>query len=269
MSAGKASPSVSWMPSGRELVTTNPGGKVTFWRVSESGHVTRRAHTTAVGVAPDTRTDPIVSPDGRIIALVPYSGGNTIPLLDASSGRRLRGLPVDGGFYSAAFSPDSKTLAVLGPSGPFTEPGDSLVIRDVATGAPRATTSLPYIPAAHGLAFVRGGAWLVTSENGAALEESPASTTVNLWDAATLQPIGDPLTVPSDAAFLSPNRSGDELSTGADGDNGLPLVWNMNPTSWAATACRIAGRNLSHAEWREYLTGQPYRRTCARWPAGA
>jgi hypothetical protein len=141
-------------------------------------------------------------------------------------------------------------------------------MRDVATGALRATLSLPYITAAGGLAFVRGGSWLVTTENGFSPEASPAPTRVDLWDAATLQPIGDPLTVPPDAAYLSPNLGGDKLGTGADADSGLPLVWNMNPTSWAATACQIAGRNLSHVEWNEYLAGQPYRKTCPRWPAG-
>jgi class 3 adenylate cyclase/DNA-binding SARP family transcriptional activator/WD40 repeat protein len=267
VSAGNTSPSVAWMPSGRGLVTTNPGGKLEFWRVSESGHVTPRAHTTVESIAPGTRTDPIVSPDGRTVALISYSGGDTIPLLDTGSGRTLRSLPAGGVFSTAAFSPDSKTLAVflVTTAAPL---GDKLVVRDVATGAPRATQTVPYIEADRGLAFVRGGAWLVTTENGFSPEASPAPSRVDVWDAATLQPIGDPLTVPPDAAFPSPNRGGDKLGTGSDADNGLPLVWNMNPTSWEATACRIAGRNLSHAEWNEYLAGQPYRKTCPQWPAG-
>jgi DNA-binding SARP family transcriptional activator/class 3 adenylate cyclase/WD40 repeat protein len=263
---GNTSPSVSWMPSGRELITTNPGGNVAFWRVSESGRVTPRARTTGEGIAPNTRTDPIVSADGRTVALISYSGGNTIPLLDAGSGRTLRSVPTGGVFSTAAFSPDSKTLAVFFVAS--AGQGGQLVMRDVATGAARATQSLPYIAADRGVAFVRGGAWLVTTEQ-AIPENSLASTRVDLWDAATLQPIGDPLTVPPDAAFLSPNRGGDKLGTGADEDNRLPLVWNMNPASWEVTACQIAGRNLSHAEWNEYLAGRPYRKTCRHWPAGA
>jgi WD40 repeat protein len=267
LSAGITSSSVCWMPSGREFVTTNPGGKVAFWMVSDSGHVTPRVDTTVEGIAPGTRTDAIVSPDGRTVALVPYYGRDTIPLLDASSGRQLGGVPVDGGSYAAAFSPDSKTLAVFFQ--PFGQLRGQLVMHDVATGAPRATLSLPYVPASHGLAFVRGGAWLVTTESDVAPGSSTASTRMDLWDAATLQPIGDTLTVPPDGAYLSPNRAGDKLGAGSDADNGLPLVWNMDPASWEATACQIAGRNLSHAEWNEYLTGQPYRRTCPQWPAGA
>jgi DNA-binding SARP family transcriptional activator/class 3 adenylate cyclase/WD40 repeat protein len=267
VNTGNTSPDVAWMLSGRGLVTMEPGGKLAFWRVSESGRVSPRAHTTVEGIAPDPSTDPVVSPDGRTVALTPYVSGNTIPLLDASSGRRLRILRINGLIESAAFSPDSKTLAValhlVSEQG-----GSQVVMVDVATGSPRATLSLPYTTAADGLAFVRGGAWLVTI-SGVTTGNPPAPTRVDLWDAATLQPIGDPLTVPPDAAYPSPNRSGDKLGTGADADNGLPLVWNMDPASWEATACRIAGRNLSHAEWNEYLAGQSYRRTCPQWPAGA
>jgi WD40 repeat protein len=270
VSTGNTNPSVWWMPGGRELVTSNPGGRLAFWRVSQSGLVAPRAHTTIAGIAPDARTDPVVSPDGRTVALLPTGGtGPTgpIPLVDVSSGRRLRTLPIDGsGFSAAAFSPDSKTLAIS--SLEFSGPQGLVVMRDVATGARRATLSLPYIPAPGGLAIVRGGAWLVTTETGVTTGNPSASTRVDLWDAATLQPIGDPLTVPGDAAFLWPNGSGDKLGSGASADNGLPLVWNMNPASWEATACQIAGRNLSQAEWKQYRPGHLYRMTCSQWPAG-
>jgi WD40 repeat protein len=266
VNTGNTSPDVAWMLSGRGLVTMEPGGKLAFWRVSESGQVSPRAHTTVEGIAPHASTDPVVSPDGRTVALTPPDAGNTIPLLDARSGRRIRILRVNGLIQSAVFSPDSKTLAValqlLSQEG-----GSHVVMLDVATGSPRATLSLPYTTAAHSLAFVRGGAWLVTT-SGVSTGNPPAPRRMDLWDAATLQPIGDPLTVPPDAAFPSPNHGGDKLGTGADQDNGLPLVWNMNPASWEATACRIAGRNLSHAEWNEYLAGQQYGRTCPQWPAG-
>jgi hypothetical protein len=176
-------------------------------------------------------------------------------------------LQVNAYIVYATFSPDSKTLAVSGT--PINGTQHQVVMLDVATGAPRATLSLPYQPASGGLAFVRGGAWLITTETGADFgNPRPATTRVDLWDAATLQPIGDPLTVPADAAFLWPNDGGDELGSGASADNGLPLIWNMDPASWEATACQIAGRNLSQAEWKEYRGGHPYRKTCPQWPAG-
>ena len=33
-------------------------------------------------------------------------------------------------------------------------------------------------------------------------------------------------------------------------------------------ACDIAGRNLTRAEWAQYLPGEPYHATCKQWPAG-
>ena len=40
------------------------------------------------------------------------------------------------------------------------------------------------------------------------------------------------------------------------------LRWPTSPTAWVATACRIAGRDLSHEEWDRYLPGHAYRQTC-------
>ena len=48
----------------------------------------------------------------------------------------------------------------------------------------------------------------------------------------------------------------------SDAEDGAPLLWNADPRTWAMLACRIAGRNLTRAEWRRYLAGRPYQRTC-------
>ena len=47
-----------------------------------------------------------------------------------------------------------------------------------------------------------------------------------------------------------------------------PLLWNADPADWVRTACTIAGRNLTRAEWRQYLPSRPYRSTCPQWPPG-
>jgi hypothetical protein len=38
--------------------------------------------------------------------------------------------------------------------------------------------------------------------------------------------------------------------------------------SWLDLACQLAGRNLSQAEWKEYLGDIPYQKTCPQYPAG-
>ncbi len=47
------------------------------------------------------------------------------------------------------------------------------------------------------------------------------------------------------------------------------MVWDVAPDHWDATACRIAGRNLTRAEWNQYLPGRPYQATCPTRPAGS
>jgi hypothetical protein len=40
------------------------------------------------------------------------------------------------------------------------------------------------------------------------------------------------------------------------------MVWDVNPTSWRARACAVAGRALTRAEWDEFLPGRPYQDVC-------
>jgi WD40 repeat protein len=44
--------------------------------------------------------------------------------------------------------------------------------------------------------------------------------------------------------------------------------WDMRPSEWEHTACHLAGRNLTKAEWVEQFPDEPYRKTCAEWAAG-
>jgi WD40 repeat protein len=44
--------------------------------------------------------------------------------------------------------------------------------------------------------------------------------------------------------------------------------WDVDPNSWRERICDIAGRNLTQAEWAQYLPGEPYQITCEQWPTG-
>ena len=50
------------------------------------------------------------------------------------------------------------------------------------------------------------------------------------------------------------------LATGSPNDAATRL-WSLDVTELMATACRTAGRNLTEAEWRRFLGGQPYHKT--------
>ena len=51
------------------------------------------------------------------------------------------------------------------------------------------------------------------------------------------------------------------------GRNGDVIAWDLDPTRLAEHACRLAGRNLTRAEWERYMPDRiSYRRTCNQWP---
>ena len=45
------------------------------------------------------------------------------------------------------------------------------------------------------------------------------------------------------------------------------ILWDVDLDSWRERACQIAGRNLTRAEWGQYLGDEPYRKTCEQWPS--
>ena len=50
------------------------------------------------------------------------------------------------------------------------------------------------------------------------------------------------------------------LFAGADGS---VRSWDLDPASWVAAACRLAGRPLTEQEWSNYLPDRPFQRVCA------
>ena len=44
--------------------------------------------------------------------------------------------------------------------------------------------------------------------------------------------------------------------------------WTPARQSWVERACRIAGRNLTQDEWKQFFPNRPYEVTCRQWPAG-
>jgi WD40 repeat protein len=104
-----------------------------------------------------------------------------------------------------------------------------------------------------------------------------ASTTFfgpsRLWDVATGLPIGEELVPPGEppdptqtwqhliAAGLSFNADGTMFASGSA--KGVATVWIVDPVQWRTIACDVAGRNLTRAEWRQFLPADAgYRATC-------
>lgn len=90
---------------------------------------------------------------------------------------------------------------------------------------------------------------------------------MRLWDVATGQPLGLPLQS-HDGFMLGVAFGPDGKSLAATG-NGTVWLWDMSPDSWIRNACWRANRNLSLAEWNQYIGKDiPYEKTCPEFPAG-
>jgi WD40 repeat protein len=97
-------------------------------------------------------------------------------------------------------------------------------------------------------AWSRNGDLIVTSDPG----------TVAAWDGHTGAFIGATTAAGGSVAFTN-----DGTLTIAD-SSGSVRTWDPSPSTWVAAACRMAGRDLTEAEWRSYLPNRAYEPVCSR-----
>ena len=149
-----------------------------------------------------------------------------------------RAVPNVSKFVSSSFSPDGKLVGGL--------TSDSrLVVLNTRTGA-QVGPALPVSGSQSGVMI--GGTRLL-----AGISQDQAQ----LYDFATRVPIGDPI---ASTSYPSLRPDGRQLAT--SGTNGISL-WDLDPDHWERAACRVAGRNLTRAEWAQYFpNGGAYRATC-------
>jgi hypothetical protein len=106
---------------------------------------------------------------------------------------------------------------------------------------------------------------VVFSPDGTHLATTSGDRTARIWDTATGRTTAT-LTGHTGWVFdvvFSPD--GTRLATASI--DGTARIRSL-PPSWPQQLCARAGRNLSQAEWNEYLGAQPYRRQCPQWPSG-
>jgi WD40 repeat protein len=135
-------------------------------------------------------------------------------------------------------------------------PGDTLVagtiVGDITQYDIRTLKPLGTFPGVRGLV-----AGLSFSHDGKILIAISQDRTVSIYDTRSRTRLGDPIPW-SVRASLRPDGAAVAVGTG-DG----VAIWDLNPQHLAADACRLAGRNLTPAEWDTYLGALgPYRPTC-------
>jgi WD40 repeat protein len=272
-----AAPALS--PDGRTLALVERGRTVRLWDVAGrrptavlSGH-TGKVWATAF------------SPDGRQLATV--AADRTVRLWDVARGRETAVLNGHGEQVSAvAFSPDGRLLATAGldrtvllwdPAGrrrlatltghtdwvsavAFTPDGRTLL-----SGGEDATVRVWDVPGRRALGTLAGHTgwvWSVAvSGDGRTAATAADDGTVRLWDLAARRELaalpGHSATHPG-VAFHSGSRLLAAVGTAND-----VLLWDLDVTAWRGRLCQLAGRNLTTAEWHEFLPQRDYRLTCA------
>ena len=166
----------------------------------------------------------------------------------------------------------------LGPTSPrqmmgvtsvrFNPRGDAL-----ATGADDGTAQLwnlarpggPWTP--HGASLPATGSveGLAFRPDGKILAAATQATTIDLWDTATGQEIGQPLTGHT-GSVTSVAFSPDGTLLAVGGADHTVRLWDVGLVSWTNRACAIAGRNFSAQERQQHLGTVPYPSACPALP---
>jgi len=182
--------------------------------------------------------------DGReVVAL--GCGTNSASVLvawDVRSGRQLFDL---GDLNATAFdiAPDSELLGV------GTEGGKVLLL-DPRTGRPTEPPIQVANSAVDQVSFSPDGRSYAVALN---------DNTASVWDVPSGTRVGNPFGpytgAGADVLFEPNGRLLIELDTSA-------IEWPMNVNTWEQFACRVAGGNLTRAEWHYVLPDRAYRPTC-------
>jgi WD40 repeat protein len=200
-----------------------------------------------------------LGPAGRALVLTPgYVPDYTFEhvsrrwmLVDLDTGQELLRGEVDFNAGWLSMSPDGRHAAITGVTG-------ELVVLDLATGRPVRPPTTAHATTVWGTDYSADGSRIVTTGR---------DGSVSLWDGPTGELLGS-VVLPEKVAS-SANFGADDRTVLITTDYGGQYYWDTSTAHAVEFACRLAGRDLTEAEWRQAFDDRPWQPTCpADGPTG-
>ena len=187
----------------------------------------------------------VLSPDTTVLAATASSGQVDVWEIDEAEPEKLYSFTAPVQNSIPVFSPDSRVLAVGGMK-------DEVLLLDARTGRQLGrplSGPLGLSP----LSFDQSATLLATAGS--------SSGEVQLWDVAAHRQIAAfaPPTV-EDYGYPIFSPDGRHLTILYSGPQSY--IWDIDPAGWKSRACTVAGRNLTRAEWEQFLPDRPYEPVC-------
>lgn len=242
---------LAYSPDGRLIASggDTDDGSIRLWDAHSGAQLGKPVRTSR-----EVIWDVAFNPDGTQLASVGYGDNVSRWRVEAAGDDRARLAPArpnrlrgqSGAVQAAAFSPDSRLLATG-------DRGGTIRLWSAATGRPVGE------PLATGgsiddLAFDPRSAILASSDSGA----------IRLWDIENGRELGSPLRA-NEVTALAFRADGEMLASTDTGEAVVvwdPVLWTRNWSRIADRLCPILSRNLTAAEWEQFLPGRPHHATC-------
>jgi WD40 repeat protein len=233
-------------------------GTVRVWEVETGKEVARMTYANAVlSVA--------ISPDSSHVVSASWDG--TARVWEAVTGKEVARMTYDGSVTAVAFSPDGN-FVVSGACEDFTEVScteGTVRIWEASTG--REVTRMAQAKGTSAVAFSPDGKYVLSAECDKVVHKRAGiciQGTVHIWEAGTGKEVAR--MVHDDyvsAAAFSPD--GRYVVSGSS--DGTVRVWLYRPEDLIADACSRLQRNLTRAEWNQYIGGVlTYQAVCDHLP---